>query len=289
MFVFIHVGIFAQHYPMYSQYLLNGLAINPAYAGRNDALDVTLMHRRQWIGVDGAPITTAFTIHSPLRKKTVNLGLSIVDDRLGVSKNQLINAIYAYRIKIGKAKLSFGLQGGLSIRKTNWDALKRNDQKDALIPNEQVTKTDALFGVGIYLHEKNAFFGISMPYIINTVNTLSYKESPVFATAGYLFKINEHSNIKPSLLVKKIARSPLQIDVNVNYYYKLFGVGISYRTNESVIGILEIKANDQFKLSYSYDFGISKFKSVHSGSHELMLRYLFGYSYYAKNPRNFAL
>lgn len=74
LYIFIIMAAFklkAQHSPMYSQYLLNGLAINPAYSGRNEALDLTLLHRQQWIGIDGAPVTTAFTANTPLRKKHI--------------------------------------------------------------------------------------------------------------------------------------------------------------------------------------------------------------------------
>lgn len=280
----------AQHYPMYSQYLVNGLAINPAYAGRNEALDITLLHRRQWVGVEGAPVTTAFTMSSPLKNKAINLGVSIVDDRLGASSKQLINGIYTYRLKIKKVKLSFGVQGGLGINKTNWNQLKRNDQQDELLTNTSVTRTSLIVGAGIYLHTRNLFAGVSSPYLVNTINKYSFKESPVLINVGYLYSINKDHDIKPSVLVKQVINSPTQIDFNLNYYYKkLFGIGFSYRTKESIIGIAEIAINEQFKLSYSYDFGLSKIKKYNSGSHELMLRYLFGYSYHAKNPRSFAL
>lgn len=286
----LSLSLQAQHSPMYSQYLVNGLAINPAYAGRNDALDITLLHRRQWVGFEGAPITTALTINTPLRQKKYNIGLSVIDDRVGNSNNQSINVMYAYRIKAGEVNIALGLQAGIDLKKTNWSNLKRNDLQDGLLNNESVRNTGFTSGAGLYVHTKNLFVGLSSPYLINTTNTFSYKESPLFLNAGYLFNLSDEHSIKPSLLVKYITASPSQLDINVNYYYKsLFGLGVSYRTQESVVGIAEIGITQQFKLCYSYDFAIGAIRKYQAGSHEFLLRYYFGYSYYAKNPRAFSL
>lgn len=280
----------AQHSPMYSQYLLNALAINPAYSGRNEALDLTLLHRQQWIGIDGAPVTTAFTANTPLRKKTYNIGLSIVDDRLGIINNQLVNAMYAYRLKAGKLNIALGLQAGMIIRKTNWTNLKRNDTQDNLINGAVSREAGFVSGAGLYIHNKNLFIGLSTPYMLNTLSSFSYKNAPLFLNAGYLFNLTESHSLKPSVLIKRIDASPAQLDVNLNYYYKsLLGIGISYRTKESVVGIAEIGITQQFKLCYSYDFSINTVRKYQTGSHEFLLRYYFSYSYYAKNPRAFSL
>lgn len=284
------VKLNAQHSPMYSQYLVNGLAINPAYAGRNDALDITLLHRRQWVGLNGAPITTAFTVNSPLRKKAYNIGLSVIDDRIGITANQLINAMYAYRLKAGSFQIAFGLQAGIAIKKTNWNDLKRNDAQDLLLNSNSITQTGFVSGAGFYVHNKKMFAGISSPYLLNTLSNFSYKQAPLLLNAGYLISLSENHSLKPSILLKRIDASPMQLDVNLNYYYKsLFGIGLSYRTKESIVGIAEIGITEQFKLCYSYDFAINSIRKYQSGSHEFLLRYYFGYSYYAKNPRAFSL
>ena len=278
----------AQHYASFSQYIVNGLVINPAYAGRNGMLDLTLAHRRQWTGFDGAPVSTSFSANTPVKIKGVSLGLTYLSDQIGTGNNQTFNFIYAYRLKIGKVKLSFGLQNGLSIQRTNWDKLRRNDKQDGLINGQSQTQTAFMSGAGIYVHNKNLFAGFSVPYMINTLNKNSIKENPILLSGGYFYALNADHSIKPSLLLKLIPGTSFQTDINLNYYYKnLFGLGLSYRIKESIVGILEYGVNKQFRIYYSYDYGISQLKNYHGGSHEILLRYYFGYSFNALNPRDF--
>jgi len=63
---------FAQQLPHYTQYVLNNYIINPAVAGIENYTDVKISHRHQWVGIDGAPVTTYLTIHGPLKKSDYN-------------------------------------------------------------------------------------------------------------------------------------------------------------------------------------------------------------------------
>ncbi len=280
-----------QHYPGFSQYVVNGFIINPAYAGRHEAMDVTLSHRRQWTGFDGAPNTTTFGLNTPLRIKSIGVGIGFINDKIGSTNNQIFNIMYAYRIRIKrKYKLSLGLQNGIMVKRTNWDLLSRNDQQDVLLNGKNLIETGFISGAGLYFYGKNIYFGLSAPYLVNTLNKNFLMENPLFLSGGNYFALNEDHGLKPSFLVKYISGSQIQADVNLNYYFRQkFGVGVSYRTNESVVGILEFGINEQFKVSYSYDCELNRLKHYNSGSHELLIRYYFGYSANAKNPRAFAL
>lgn len=280
-----------QHYPAFSQYVVNGLVINPAYAGRNGAMDITLGHRRQWVGFDGAPTTTSFGLNTPLKVKSLSVGCSFINDKIGATNNQLFNVMYAYRIRIKhQYKLSFGIQNGIIVKKTNWDMLSRNDQQDVLLNGKNMVSTGFISGFGIYFYGKNVFAGLSAPYLVNTLNKNFLIENPVLLSGGYYLELDKNNGIKPSVLVKYIKGSPVQGDINVNYYYQQrFGLGISYRTKESIVGILELGINEQLKFSYSYDCGLNRLKHYNNGSHELLIRYYFGYSANAKNPRAFSL
>jgi type IX secretion system PorP/SprF family membrane protein len=280
----------AQHYPTFSQYIINGLAINPAYAGRNNVLDITAAHRRQWVGFNGAPVTTSFNMNTPLRVKAISLGVSVIDDRIGSFENQLISGIYSYRLRFRKFKLSFGIQNGINIKKINYDALKRNQQQDALINGQNLVNIGFISGAGMYLHSKNLFVGLSAPYLVNTLNPNFLMENPILLNAGYFIGMDRDHGVKPSFLVRYVIGSPLAADINLNYYYKSqFGLGISYRTNQSLIAIGEFGINHQFRVCYSYDCELNRLKKYQSGSHEILLRYYFGYSVNAKNPRTMFL
>jgi type IX secretion system PorP/SprF family membrane protein len=109
----------AQHDAMYTQYMFNPLLINPAYAGSADALDVTVLNRNQWVGFDGAPRTSTFSAHSPLKDNRINFGLTVTDDHFGLSHQDKISLIYAYRISFRHSALFLGVQGGINMVRTN--------------------------------------------------------------------------------------------------------------------------------------------------------------------------
>ena len=107
--------LYSQHNNQYSQYMFNGLSINPAYAGANEALNLTLLHRNQWTGFDGAPKTTSISGHTPLPNKKLNIGINFTSDIYGVTNKNIATGIFAYKLKLKKGSLSFGILGGVDI------------------------------------------------------------------------------------------------------------------------------------------------------------------------------
>src|ERR1700751_4987027 len=131
---------FAQHNSLFSQYMFNGLLINPAYAGSNDVLSATAIDRMQWAGFDGAPKTLSFSLHSPLKNKKVNLGLSVLNDQIGVTTQNKINAVYTYRIFFKKSSLSFGLQEGIDMVTNNWSKIQTTTPGDFMFSSPIYSK-----------------------------------------------------------------------------------------------------------------------------------------------------
>jgi type IX secretion system PorP/SprF family membrane protein len=82
LFAFTAVVGFAQQDAQFTQYMYNTININPAYAGSRGALSIFALHRTQWVGLDGAPVTNAVSINTPLNNK-LGLGVSIINDRIG--------------------------------------------------------------------------------------------------------------------------------------------------------------------------------------------------------------
>ncbi|MFN5182706.1 MAG: type IX secretion system membrane protein PorP/SprF [Bacteroidota bacterium] len=276
LLLFPFVSLFSQHYSLYSQYMFNGLVINPAYAGSSGAIDVTASHRRQWSGLSGSPTTSAITLHSPVKGEKVCLGLSISDDRFGATMHQNVNAVYSYKLKIGEtSSLSLGVQGGLEFARANWDKLIRNDADDDLLLSSNPGSMNFTSGAGIYFQSKKIVGGISSPYILNTSSGRSFLAGPVLLYGGYNFFLKDSSSIRPSILFRGIKGSPAQIDINVMCLWKQkYGIGVSYRNKESFVAMFELNFKKQFRLCYSYDYGIGPIKLLHSGSHEVTFRYL---------------
>jgi len=227
VFTMLFFDVKAQHNAMYSQYMFNGLLINPAYAGSNEVLTATAVNRNQWVGFDGAPHTSTFSLHTPLKNKKVNLGCSFMNDRYGITQQNKINAVYAYRLFFKGSSLSFGLQGGFNFIRNNWSQISTTTTGDQVFTNQYSQQNLPETGFGLYYQQQEFYLGLSAPDLLTLkkVNGLIYK--PVLITGGYLISVSEELKIKPSIVLKYIKKSPLEMDINANIYFKVFGLGVS--------------------------------------------------------------
>jgi hypothetical protein len=124
----------AQQLPITTQYLFNGLLINPAYAGSRKALTANLTWRQQWAGFEGAPRTQVLSIHSPLPEKKLALGLLLINDRIGVAHETAVTSNYAYRIRLGRGQLAFGLGAGVRMQAYEWTGRAHHGPRGCAIP-----------------------------------------------------------------------------------------------------------------------------------------------------------
>jgi type IX secretion system PorP/SprF family membrane protein len=271
----------AQYFPIYSQYMMNGLAINPAYAGSRDVLSATLLGRQQWYGFDGAPRNIAFGAHMPLKNAKSAVGMQVHNETFGIERNTGIFGIYAHRFRVGNGKIALGMKAGISF--INEDISKvslKTPSGDAAFDDIKEGMVMPNFGFGVYYSDDKFFGGLSLPTILNHnsggQSTNRLKSSNILLTGGYLWKVSESLKLKPSTLVKFRSGSPLQFDLNLNWIFfknDMLWVGNSYRHNEAIVTLVEIQVTRQFRLGYSYDYSVGPLKTVSSGSHEIMIRY----------------
>ena len=213
----------AQHDHLYSQYMFSGILINPAYAGSNEVLSATAICRNQWMGFDGAPKTNTFCIHSPLKNKKINFGLVLVNDHYGITTQNSIQAVYAYRIFFKKSSLSFGLQAGINFTQNNFSAIQTTTPGDPVFSGQYSQKNIPQSGFGIYYTSNKFYAGVSAPVLLSIGSPGTVYNSGLL-TAGYLIQVGENIRIKPSILAKYILNSPVEVDLNVNAYYKFIGI-----------------------------------------------------------------
>lgn len=289
-------GAKAQYDALFTQYMFNEVFINPAYSGSKEAMSATLLHRQQWVNFPGRPVTTSFNLHGPLQGNKMGLGLSILNEKIGVTNRNLIYASYAYRIKLeDKSTIAMGLMGGLDQQQNRLNTLKISN--DAAAPADpQFGNTPNVvapnFGVGLYYNTKNLYVGLSIPRMIDnkvrfgndgstTIKTTKVAPSKFtyYLTAGYLFTIDDDFKLKPNVMLKAVQNAPLQFDLGANLLIKdLVWAGLSYRSSSSLSLILGLQVNKQFLVSYSYDYGVNKIQKYSQGSHELVLNYLFSFT-----------
>jgi len=277
--------------------MFNGLLINPAYAGSRDALAVNLTYRRQWVGFDGAPTTQLLSLHSPIKKRRIALGVQLYTDRIGVSRETGVFTNYAYRIPFRKGKLQLGIGAGFSLLQADWTQVSLQDRTDVVYATDSRSTLRPNFSGGAYYYKKKYYIGASMPFVLtHTYDPVSTQWGVAASgqgyqpmlTGGYLVTLNRMLKLKPSTLIRYRSASGLQANLNANLIIKdRIWAGISYRTGDAIVGMLEVLPTPQWRLGYAYDLGISRITPYHNGSHELMIQYEFGYRIRVKDPRYF--
>jgi type IX secretion system PorP/SprF family membrane protein len=281
----------AQYDLMFTQYMNNEMFINPAYTGSKEALAITALHRQQWVGMDGRPITTTLTAHAPLMANTMGIGISLLNEKIGVTTRNMIYLSYAYRIRTGdKSHLSFGLMGGIHIQSDKLGSVITTDIDDHNFRANTQTVTTPNFGFGMSFTTDKFFAGFSIPRLIddhlsigegsNVLNNLAIRPAKCtyYITVGRVFTINEYFKLKPSLMMKAVANAPVQLDINLSTLIREhLWLGLSYRSGSDMSAMIGVQISPRFLINYSYDYPLSSIKKFSSGSHEIVLSALFGY------------
>jgi type IX secretion system PorP/SprF family membrane protein len=302
-FLFFGKNVNAQQEILTTQWAYNKLTVNPAYAGAKEMFSARVLHRQQWVGLDGRPITSVLNAHAPLLNNRIGLGVSYVNDRLGVMSTNYLSMSYAYKLPFEKGTtLSMGFNVGFDafkIRTTELEAIQNTDP----ILQQDLQKINFKAGAGVYYYGDKFYVGVSTPNVvpsnlinrndIGELNTDAGKDAKqsihIYAMAGYAIELaNKDFIIKPQVLFKSVVagdrRAPWQMDVNVSLeLWQMLIVGSTFRTtiaNKNDTSLENIASTDVMMgfligkkalVSYAYDFTIGGIKSHDSGSHEILL------------------
>lgn len=288
----------AQQEVMVSQYMFNGLLINPAYSGSHDYFSTSLLHRSQWVQFDKAPTTQVLAIDGPILNKKMGVGLVMTNDGIGVTNQFDIAANIAYRMPLGQGHLALGLKGGLATYTANLDDVIVWDENDPAYSSGNMKNTMVgKFGFGAYYHTNRYYIGLSVPNIYSLDDKLpigetvdNYFTQHYYFNAGMVFTPNAALAIKPSFLVKYLPEAPVQVDLNCNILiYNRLWLGAGYRSGDSFIGMVEYNITPRLRAGYAHDFTTTDIKSYSTGSHEIMLGFDFGEDVMikTKSPRYF--
>ena len=281
LFVLMFTGVlsYAQQDSQFTQYMYNTININPAYAGSRGALSMFALHRTQWVGFEGAPVTNTVSLNTPINESNLGLGVSLINDKIGPTTENTISADLSYTLQTSEIwKLSFGIKATANLFDLDPSKLNPVNATDPSLQN--YNKFTPNIGAGLYLHSDKAYVGISVPNFIQT-NRYDDNEVAIFKEkinyyliAGYVVDLNDYVKFKPALLTKMVKGAPLQVDVSTNFmFYDKFMLGVAYRWSASVSAMAGFQITDGLYIGYGYDHETTNLQKYNSGSHEIFLRY----------------
>lgn len=287
---------YAQQDAHFTQYMDNTLFVNPGYAGSNGMLNMTAIHREQWVGISGRPRSTTFSIHSPLKNENVGLGFTAVNDVIGPVQNSLFYGDFSYTLnfKNSPGKLAFGLKAGINLFNTRTDQLSTTQQQDDLFMTNIRDSIKPNFGFGMYYHTPKWFVGVSTPKIIeNTIDPTAgsgaTERRHYFLIGGVVFDVARQWKVRPTTQLKYTSGSPLSIDLSAAAIYneKLW-LGLMHRFGDSFGAFVQYQITPQFKAGLAYDQTITELASYNNGSYEILLSYDFVFKKQGiRSPRYF--
>ena len=277
--------IHAQQDPNYTQYMYNMNVMNPAYAGSKENMAGSFMYRQQWVGLEGAPKTATFSLHSPVGKN-VGLGISAISDKIGPVEENNVYADFSYTLNLGGSnRLALGLKAGATFHKIGLFSDIGNgyiQQPGDLAFSENTNSAKLNIGTGLFYYTEKYYLALSIPNMLNskhldvTQNGQLYQFGSdvkhYFITGGYVFNLSDNTKFKPSFMMKSAFNVPMSIDLSSNFlFYNKFEAGASYRLNDSFAAMVNFAISPTIRIGYAYDYIISDLKVTTVASHEIMV------------------
>ena len=261
--LFYNKTTYSQQDPQYTQYMYNMNVVNPAYAGSKESLSITTLFRDQWTGIEGSPRTFTLSGHSPVGNG-LGLGFSAINDEIGPVEETNAYADVSYTIDFANDHhLAFGVKAGATFQDVGLLDLELQDFNDVAF-SENVSETFFNVGAGVFYYTDNWYVSLSVPNFLSAsyldVNGREFgtDEQHFFATAGYVFQLNQDIKFKPSVFVKSEFNSIVSYDVNANFlFYEKFEVGASYRAEDSFSGLVGFRPTDWVQVGFAYDSSVS--------------------------------
>lgn len=276
------VSLRAQQRSIYSQYMFNGLTINPAYSATDIASNLSLHHRQQWLGLTDAPRTSTLSFYTPTGFSTLSIGAIASYDKIGVNSQTGGAVSAAVKIQLSPtlflgAGLNIGADYGhsdLPSLPTSYDPMFEKVEKDI----------NGVVGAGLILYSSNFYLGVSAPQLQNI--TLKEEKSDLrdesmflrhfYVSGGYLWEASQDFKLKPHFLLRFPEKSKMQYDINLSaYFFNRFWVGASWRSEESINVLFKYEFSPKLEFACSYDILTGASGKVANGSLEFMLSYRF--------------
>jgi len=268
---------YAQQDPLSAQYLFNPFIFNPAYAGFSRDLSVLATNRKQWAGFNGSPVTMTASGHIAMMENKMGLGLTVLQDNIGINKTTEVMASYAYHVDLNtSSRLSFGLQAGVVNYKSDFNELtiipgdpKFQNKLSALAPS---------FGAGIIYSSDKFYLSFSVPKLLEgkakkegNVDVILYSQQ-FYGLGSYQFNLTNRIKLTPFLMARYTAGAPMSSDFGVSLNAdNSYTLGLFTRKLHSYGAMMKINLGNMFRVGYIFELPTNKSVGLQYTSHEITI------------------
>lgn len=288
----------AQQELMISQYMFNGLVLNPAYAGTHPYWTTSILHRSQWVAFDKAPRTQTLCADGPILGGKLGVGVNLSNDAIGLTNQFDFGGNVATRVSLGPGFLSMGLRIGVSRYSADLTDAVIKDVDDPVYASNIAGSFIPRLGAGLYYYTRTWYAGLSVPSLLAVDENIAYTSTGLnsfykahaYLNGGFVYEISPEIALKPSMLLKIQGNAPVEADINVNaLFMNKFWFGAGYRTRDALVLMAEWNITNQLRVGYAFDYTLSSISDYSNNSHEVMLGYDFGkdVDLKARSPRYF--
>ena len=255
---------------------------NPAAAGKENRLNIAAAYAMSFTGFENNPKSMYIGADMPIYflKKYHGVGVSLLNDQIGLFTHQRLALQYAYKQKLFGGTLSIGLQLGFISEKFDGSKVDVEDSSDPALTKSDVNGSAMDLAAGIYYTHGSWYVGVSAQHInaplveLGETNELQIDRT-IYLTGGYNIKLrNPFLTIHPSALIRTDGSS-YRADIAGLLVYtndkKMLYGGVAYSPSNSVTAHIGGLFHG-VKIGYSYEIYTSGI-SLANGSHELFIGY----------------
>jgi len=260
--------------------------INPASIyDKYDAV-FSMAARKQWLGIKGAPTTFFASGTTYLESSHTQLGLSLIQDKVGYTSISNVNLSYGYAIMFKYDwQLHLGLAGNYQSLTYDLASINIMDGTDQTAYNGLQPKKGFNADIGAEITNKSLRIGVVSQNLLSlfpSMNALQTNTNYIYAR--YYQNMNGIVNIGGGICGIQYANI-YQMEFNLTSYFKfkqnngltdkpdLFDIGLFYRTKSELGMILGFNLSESLHVSYSYDYHFGSISLGSFGTNEIMITY----------------
>ena len=289
----ITITSFAQSNPKLSNYEFSPLTYNPSFAGSDDGLTISSLYSTQWQGFEGAPETQFVAIHTMISPQ-IGVGVDIINDQIGATKETKVLANFAYKINLNQNwKMSMGIKAGFGTYRFDFSSLNIEDPFEINTITDKKTSTNINFGTGFYIYNGEFYFGMGIPNLLisklydSNNEVIAKSTQHYYATSGYKFILSNEVSFWPTMMFRFAKGAPIStlINLNANWNDQLYA-SINLDPKTSVGGYFGVRILQNFIVGYSYDTSINNFNNYNTGNHTIFFKVNLNNGFFGVGPHS---